>query len=217
MHLLRDIEHAHCGLVITEPRHAALLEPIADRLPPVLTSTRFADDDDLDDDRSARSLTDALAAHADAVDLGIEPDVDSIWALIFTSGTSDSPKAVICSQRRLLVTGKRMSMIMDLGPDDIGYVCMPLFHSERGAGRLGAVDRHAVHGDASGGVSPRRVGCPTCAATARRTSTTPASRSRTCSPNRSQPDDAENTLRVAFGNEGSPEVVGSFADASGSR
>ena len=36
---------------------------------------------------------------------------------------------MICSQRRLLVTGKRMSMIMDLGPDDVGYVCMPLFHS----------------------------------------------------------------------------------------
>ena len=64
-----------------------------------------------------------------AADPGLEPDVDSIWALIFTSGTSDAPKAVICSQRRLLVTGNRMGMIMDLGPDDVGYVCMPLFHS----------------------------------------------------------------------------------------
>ena len=60
---------------------------------------------------------------------GSNPTSTAIWALIFTSGTSDAPKAVICSQRRLLVTGKRMSMIMDLGPDDIGYVCMPLFHS----------------------------------------------------------------------------------------
>src|SRR5204862_322866 len=74
-------------------------------------------------------LADALLPHADAADPGLEPDIDSIWALIFTSGTSDAPKAVICSQRRLLVTGKRMSMIMDLNADDIGYVCMPLFHS----------------------------------------------------------------------------------------
>src|SRR5215472_17422742 len=47
-HLLRDVEHADCGLVVTEPRHVELLEPIADRLPPVLTSTRFADDGDPD-------------------------------------------------------------------------------------------------------------------------------------------------------------------------
>ena len=47
-HLLRDVEHTHCGLVITEPRHEALLAPIAGELPPVLTSTRFADDDDPD-------------------------------------------------------------------------------------------------------------------------------------------------------------------------
>ena len=45
-HLLRDIEHTHCWLVITEPRHEELLAPIAGRLPPVLTSTRFADGDD---------------------------------------------------------------------------------------------------------------------------------------------------------------------------
>src|SRR5215813_5574687 len=45
-HLLRDVEHTHCGLVITEPRHEALLAPIAADLPTVLTSTRFADGDD---------------------------------------------------------------------------------------------------------------------------------------------------------------------------
>src|SRR5258707_5094355 len=63
VHLLRDIEHAHCGLVITEPRHAALLEPIADRLPPVLMSTRFADRDDPATTLGS-SLADALALHA---------------------------------------------------------------------------------------------------------------------------------------------------------
>ncbi|MGZ6969925.1 MAG: AMP-binding protein, partial [Acidimicrobiia bacterium] len=113
-HLLRDIEHTHCGLVITEPKHRELLSPIADRLPPVLEVG-----DDLDD---------ALGGY-DPTDPGLDPPVETIWALIFTSGTSDSPKAVVCSQRRLLVTGNRMGMIMDLGPDDVGYVCMPLFHS----------------------------------------------------------------------------------------
>src|SRR5262245_8083478 len=32
-HLLRDVLHTHCGLVITEPRHEALLAPIAGGLP----------------------------------------------------------------------------------------------------------------------------------------------------------------------------------------
>jgi len=123
-HLLRDVEHTHCGLVITEPRHEALLTPIAGELPPVLVSSRFADS--VDPATTLGSpLEDALVA-VPADDLGVEPDIDAIWALIFTSGTSSAPKAVICSQRRLLVTGKRMSMIMDLGPDDIGFVCMPM-------------------------------------------------------------------------------------------
>src|SRR5262249_42586134 len=81
-HLLRDAEHTHCGLVITEPRHEALIESIAGDLPPVLTSTRFADGDD-----PAPSLGDSLHTALDgsaATDPGMEPDVDSIWALIFT-------------------------------------------------------------------------------------------------------------------------------------
>jgi fatty-acyl-CoA synthase len=209
VHLLRDIEHAHCRLVITEPRHAALLEPIADRLPPVLTSTRFADAGDPTTTIGA-SLSDALAVHADAADARFEPDVDCIWALIFTSGTSDAPKAVICSQRRLLVTGKRMSMIMDLGPDDVGYVCMPLFHSNAvqvgwapsivtpcavGLGRRFSASRWLPEVRRYGATYFNYTGKPLAYLLA--------------SPERA--DDADNSLRVAFGNEGSPEVVSSFS------
>lgn len=209
VHLLRDIEHAHCGLVITEPRHAALLEPIADRLPPVLTSTHFADADD-PNTMLGESLEDALAAHLGATDAGIEPDVDGIWALIFTSGTSDAPKAVICSQRRLLVTGNRMSMIMDLGPDDVGYVCMPLFHSNAvqvgwapsivtpcavGLGRRFSASRWLSDVRRYGATYFNYTGKPLAYLLAQ--------------PERA--DDAENSLRVAFGNEGSPEVVANFS------
>jgi fatty-acyl-CoA synthase len=206
-HLARDVQHTHCGLVLTEPRHEALLAPIAPQLPPVLVSSRFADDDD-PPPMSGTDLAAALPAHAS--DPGLEPDLDAIWALIFTSGTSDAPKAVICSQRRLLVTGKRMAMIMDLGPDDVGYVCMPLFHSN--AVQVGWAPSLAV---------------PCCIGLGRRFS---ASRwlhdirhygstyfNYTGKPLAyllAQPehaDDADNPLRVAFGNEGSPEVVSEFA------
>jgi fatty-acyl-CoA synthase len=206
-HLARDVEHTNCGLVITEPRHEALLAPIADRLPPVLTSTRFADADD-----PAPAIGGSLEAAlpAAAADDGLEPDLDSIWALIFTSGTSDAPKAVICSQRRLMVTGKRMSMIMELTPDDVGYVCMPLFHSSAvqvgwapslvvpcavGLGRRFSASRWLRDVRAYGSTYFNYTGKPLAYLLA-------------------QPehdDDADNGLRVAFGNEGSPEVVAEFA------
>ena len=128
-HLLRDVQHTHCGLVLTEPRHEALLAPIADGLPPMLSSDRFAEPGD-PAPALGESFADALRPARRRPPIpASSPTSTRSGRLIFTSGTSDAPKAVICSQRRLLVTGKRMTMLMDLGPDDIGYVCMPLFHS----------------------------------------------------------------------------------------
>jgi len=208
-HLLRDVQHTHCGLVITEPRHEGLLAPIADRLPPILSSNRFADSDD-PSSTLGESLADALAPHADAADPGLDPDIDSIWALIFTSGTSDAPKAVICSQRRLLVTGKRMSMIMELDPDDVGYVCMPLFHSN--AVQVGWAPSLVVPCAVGLG---RRFSASGWLPDIRRYQSTYFNYTGKplayllAQPERT--DDADNTLRVSFGNEGSPEVVEGFA------
>jgi fatty-acyl-CoA synthase len=188
-HLLRDIEHADVGLLVTERAHLGLLEPIADRIPPLVV----IEDDDV----------------ATADDPGTEPDVDTTWALIFTSGTSSAPKAVICSQRRILTTGSRLATIMSVTPDDVGYVSMPLFHSNAvmvgwapafvtgasvalarrfSASRwLDDVRRHrATYFNYTGKPLAYVVGTP------------------------EHPDDADNTLRVAFGNEGSPEVLERF-------
>ena len=193
-HLLRDIEHTHCGLVITEPKHLELLASIKDQLPPMLVV--------------GEGLEDALAA-VTTDDPGLEPDVDSIWALIFTSGTSDSPKAVICSQRRLLVTGNRMGIIMDLGPDDIGYVCMPLFHSN--AVQVGWAPS-LVYG-ASVGLA-RKFSASRWLSDVRHYGSTYFNYTgKPLAYILDQPehdDDADNSLRVAFGNEGSPELVSEF-------
>jgi fatty-acyl-CoA synthase len=194
-HLLRDVTHTDCGLVVTERRHLELLADIRDDLPPVLV------------------VEDSLPAALDAVgndDPGLEPDVDTPWALIFTSGTSDAPKAVICSQRRLLVTGKRMSMIMDLGPDDVGFVCMPLFHSS--AVQVGWAPSVVVGASiglgrkfsASGWLPAiRHYGSTYFNYTGKPLAYLLAQPER--------PDDADNSLRIAFGNEGSPHVVAEFA------
>src|SRR5204863_1075715 len=91
VHLLRDVEHTHCDLVLSEPRHLPLLAPVAASLPPLLVSRRFDDDDgtaasaDPTLDVLGDDLDDALAVVTDG-DPGIEPGPDRLWALIFTSG-----------------------------------------------------------------------------------------------------------------------------------
>jgi len=203
-HLLRDIEHTHCGLVVTEPRHAPLLDPIAKRLPEILVSHRHPDAD-APETKLGADLDDALAAVA-TTDPGIEPGPDTLWGLIFTSGTSDAPKAVICTQRRFLVTGTRMTIIMDLGPDDVGYVCMPLFHSNS----LMVGWAPSIVLGASVGVA-RRFSASQWLADIRHYGSTYFNYTGKplayilSTPER--PDDADNPLRVAFGNEGSPEIV----------
>ena len=194
--LLRDITHTDIGLIVTEPGHADLLAPIRSQLTgEVLVS--------------GSSLDSALAG-VGSDDVGMEPDPDTTWALIFTSGTSDAPKAVICSQRRVMVTGVRMSMTMDLGPDDVGYIAMPLFHSN--AVMVGWAPSVAVGASvglarkftASGWLGDiRHYGSSYFNYTGKPLSYILATPE--------QPDDADNPLRVAFGNEGSPQVVAEFA------
>lgn len=210
--LLRDLAHTDVGLLVTEPRHEHRLEPVLDRLPfgpeRILVSSRFADADD-PPSRLGRPLEDALDAVGDD-DPGLDPDPDTRWALIFTSGTSAAPKAVICSQRRLLVTGNRMAMLLDLGPDDVGYVCMPLFHSNAvmvgwapsvvAGASVGLARRFSVSrwlGDV------RHYGATWFNYTGKPLSYIVASPERE--------EDRDNPLRIAFGNEGSPEVVETFA------
>ncbi len=207
-HLGRDLEHTDVDLVVTEPRHQALLEPIARVLPEVLVSCRYPAPAD---PRPALGgdLDDTLAARP-GDDPGVDPDPDTIWGLIFTSGTSAAPKAVICTQRRLMVTGNRMGMLMDLGPDDVGYVCMPLFHSN--ALMVGWAPS-IVYGGAVG--LGRRFSASRWLADVRRYRATWFN--YTGKPlayllaTAEQVDDADNPLRIAFGNEGSPEVVDAFA------
>jgi fatty-acyl-CoA synthase len=211
-HLLRDITHTHVGLIVTEPRHEALLEPVAQSLPTdsdnLLVSSRFIDGDD-PVATLGKPLDDALAA-VSADDPGLEPAPDTLWGLIFTSGTSDAPKAVVCTQRRFMVTGNRMGMVMDLGADDVGYVCMPLFHSN--ALMVGWAPS-IVYG-ASVGLA-RRFSASRWLADVRRYGSTYFNYTGKplayllATPER--PDDADNPLRVAFGNEGSPEVVEAFS------
>lgn len=62
---------------------------------------------------------------APAVDVSAETPL----MVIYTSGTTGLPKGIINNHMKLLFIGMAVSANMQLGPDDVGYACMPLFHS----------------------------------------------------------------------------------------
>lgn len=233
-HLARDITYTDVQLIVTEPRHLELLAPIESSLDlpgGILVSTRYADTDDppigagrpdpekpdselpdpeLPDPCPRELLEDALAATDDLDAESLDPDVESLWNLLFTSGTSSAPKAVRCTQRRLLTTGNRLSMVLDVGPNDTGYIAMPLFHSNSlmvglapalvvgasvGLARKFSASRFLDDVRRYGATWFNYTGKPLAYLLA-----TPE-----------KPDDGDNPLRIAYGNEGSPQVVETVA------
>jgi fatty-acyl-CoA synthase len=223
-HLARDISHTDVQLLITEGRHQGLIEPVTDRLDMpggILISSRFADADD-PDLSMGESLETALdragageQARDSSDDLGqaeCEPDV--LWALLFTSGTSAAPKAVRCTQRRLLTTGLRMTTMLSIDGDDVGYSAMPLFH----ANSLMAGLAPALVAGASLSLA-RRFSASQFLPDVRHHRATWFNYTGKllayllATPPRS--DDTDNTLRIAFGNEGSPQVVAAAAKRFG--
>ena len=218
-HLAHDISHTDVQLVITEPRHEAQLGQALDAMVAsalcVLISDRFADGDDPTPRGDSLELALDTAPTATTM-AGDGVDVDTLWALLFTSGTSAAPKAVRCTQRRLLTTGNRMARMLELGPDDVGYAAMPLFHTNSLMSGLapalvaGASLSLARRFSASGFLPDvRRYGATWFNYTGKVLVYLLATPER--------PDDADNPLRVAFGNEGSPGVVEAAAARFGMR
>ncbi len=223
-HLARDISHTDVQLLITEPRHQALLHPAIEGLDlsgGILVSERFVDADD--PPRSMGELLDDAVAVAARDDPGgespegrseLECELETLWALLFTSGTSAAPKAVRCTQRRLLTTGQRMATMLGVGPDDVGYAAMPLFHANSLMSGLAP----ALVAGASLSLA-RRFSASRFLPDVRRYGATWFNYTGKLlayllsTPERD--DDANNTLRIAFGNEGSPRVVEAAAQRFG--
>jgi fatty-acyl-CoA synthase len=222
-HLASDISHTDVQLLITEPRHQALLRPVIHGLGPsvdVLVSERFVDTDD-----PSLSLGEPLTEALDAVGYkaaggDIEPfagsdcEPDVLWALLFTSGTSAAPKAVRCTQRRLLTTGQRMSTMLDIGPTDVGYASMPLFHTNSlmsglAPALVGGASLSLARRFSASGFLPdvRHYGATWFNYTGKVLAYLLATPERA--------DDADNPVRIAFGNEGSPHVVEAAAKRFG--
>jgi acyl-CoA synthetase (AMP-forming)/AMP-acid ligase II len=55
-------------------------------------------------------------------------DPDDVALLLHTSGTTSRPKQVPLRQRNLMVSARTIAAFYDLGPEDVSYCAMPLFH-----------------------------------------------------------------------------------------
>ena len=199
--LARDITHADCGVIVTESRHRGLLEG----LDLGAASGRVLDVD-------SPEWANAVAAHTEA---GTEPptaDIDPLapYLLLFTSGTTGDPKAAICSQARLARIGQVIVEMRKLTPDDVFYQAMPMFHSN-------ALMAGWVPCLTSGGVAAfrRRFSASGFLPDVRRFGVTYfnyVGKPLTyilATPE--QPDDADNTLRIVFGNEGAVHDLERFS------
>jgi len=59
----------------------------------------------------------------------VEVTPDRNLMVIYTSGTTGLPKGINNNHMKLCATGMLVSANMELTADDVGYTCMPLFHS----------------------------------------------------------------------------------------
>jgi fatty-acyl-CoA synthase len=185
-----DIRATSCQLVITDAAGAALLDGL-----------------DLD-----VQVVDTESTSYEPAPLPVdEATVDDLYLLIFTSGTTGAPKAVRCSQGKIATYGFGMVQRVELGPDDVTYVSMPLFHSN--AVIAGWAPSLAVGATIA---LRRKFSASKFVPDVRRYGATYANYVGTplsyvlAQPQ--QPDDADNPLQRVFGNEGAPADLSRFAE-----
>ncbi|MEU5285976.1 AMP-binding protein [Streptomyces sp. NPDC020755] len=116
--LVRDILHTEARVLITERAHLPLLDGL--ELPGVRV---------LVTDTEAYTALLAPYAGARPGDAVVAPvGADSRMLLYFTSGSTGAPKAAICTQGRLAGAGASLAGHFSVRPDDVHYICMPMFH-----------------------------------------------------------------------------------------
>ncbi|MFJ7156617.1 AMP-binding protein [Streptomyces sp. NPDC101118] len=116
----RDIVHTDCRLLVTE---RALL-PLLDGLD--LPGVRILVTDT--DAYAALLAPYAGAGPGEAVLRRGGPGPADRFLLYFTSGSTGAPKAALCTQGRLAAAGASLAQQFGVTPDDVHYVCMPMFH-----------------------------------------------------------------------------------------
>lgn len=116
--LARDIRHTDCQIIVAD----AKLAPMLDGLDTGVDADRMLV---VDDD----AYRERLAPYEGAPFPDVDVTPDTMALLIFTSGTSGAPKAVITTQGRFARVGRVLSETQQLTEDSVCYLAMPMFHS----------------------------------------------------------------------------------------
>ncbi|MEV0402199.1 AMP-binding protein [Actinoallomurus sp. NPDC050550] len=200
--LAHDIRHTDCQVIVTDTAHAALLDGLDTGVPPERVLR-------VDEPGHADLLASAEPVPA------AEPDPRDPLLLLFTSGSTGAPKAVVCGQGRLAAIA-RQAPAFGITAGSVTYAAMPLFHGNAvmanlamatGAGAAVALRRRF---SASGFLPDvRRYGVTYFNYVGRALAYILAT------PRRD--DDADNPLEVAFGTEASARDMADFAGRFGCR
>lgn len=115
--LAHDIRHSDCDVIISESRLIPLLDGVDHGVASaqVLNVDLPEYQDFLDPYRSAALPRDL-------------PALESTYLLLFSSGSTGVPKAVIVSQGRMGALAQTLVGRVELTRDSVTYLCMPLFH-----------------------------------------------------------------------------------------
>ncbi|MET0473137.1 MAG: fatty-acid--CoA ligase FadD1 [Mycobacterium sp.] len=190
----RDITRVDCQIVLTDPEHRDLLDDV--ELPGVTVV------DVSTDDWAARvAAAPTLVPHREVA-------ADDTFMMIFTSGTSGEPKAVEVPHAMVLFAGSALVERYGLDESDVCYLAMPLFHSNAVyAGWSVAVGAGAAMAPATFSASGfladlRRYGATYMNYVGKPLAYVLATAER--------PDDHDNTLRIAFGNEAADRDIEEF-------
>lgn len=204
--LERDITFTDCQVVITEPSQVELLDGLDLGAAGTVGGQGVLVVDAPEYSKTLELFADAVLPTTD--DCPVVP-TDNLL-LVFTSGTSGAPKAVITTHGRLLYVTESMLRVTQLNADDTTYISMPLFHSNAlftawapsvACGAAVALRRKFSASEflsdvrRYGATYFNYVGKPLTYILA-----TPE-----------LPDDADNSLRRGFGNEGSEVDIAHFA------
>ena len=192
--LVADIVRADCQILITDAEHLPLLDGLS------LPGVRVFTTDSAEWTQLKRDAGPLVPHH--------EAQVTDTFMMIFTSGTSGDPKAVQVAHMMVLFAGQMLTEKYELGPADTCYLSMPLFHSNAVlAGWSVAVNAGAAMAPATFSASRfvddiRRYGATYMNYVGKPLAYVLATEER--------PDDADNQLRVAFGNEATDRDIIEF-------
>ncbi len=115
--LARDIRHTDCQLIITDSAQQSLLDGLD--LGAATGRVWLVDSNEYQSNISTLGTVD-LPQH--------DPAGETSLFLLFTSGSTSAPKAVVCSTERMAMAGVRAAAGYGVTRDDISYCSMPLFH-----------------------------------------------------------------------------------------